>query len=298
MSKSQLACAIGTTQSTIARIKISENGTIDISTCNTIQAGVHDLLGGRNHRGVKKLLALTKKWRNDPIAITLSQTEYRALPAYFPPHAEAEVARERCAIEAEHFLLQPEQYRWEHMSYGKKSTDCSAEKKLILFYPSEPSRIAAAYFSKQCRVIFSGSPMLPFVHLSRYQQDPLIILELENNSVMLCIAEKGRMIYFSYRKVKNQSEKEYFSLQSLKEASLLHDAVVQIAGTGADMATTALIEKETTCRPRPLSLPEALSETVIGIDSTKEMPASAIQAISTALMALACQQTGSTSVSP
>ncbi|MBV5319727.1 MAG: hypothetical protein JZU72_02035 [Chlorobium phaeobacteroides] len=298
MSKSLLACAIGTTQSTIARINISENGAIALSSCTTIQGGVHEITEGRNHRAAKKLLALTKEWKNDPIALTLSQTEYRTLPAYFPSHAGDEVARELCAIEAEHFLLQPERYRCEHLTYGENGIDCSAEKKLLLFYPAEPIRIASAYFSKYRPVMFSGSPLLPLVHLSRYQQDPLIILELEKNFVLLCIAHKGRMNYFSYRRVENQSEKEYFSLQTIKEASLFHHTVVQVTGTGADMATTALIEKETGCRLNPLALPEALSGTLVGVDSTKEMPSSAIQAISTALMALALRQTGATCVSP
>ena len=215
MSKSQIACSINATECTIVRLKTSGTTGYSLSACKTLPLGIGDLASGKGKRILKKLDRYLKEWHNEDLALCIEPATYLPLPAYFPAHASAEECKAYCTIEAGYFLSHPELYRCDHAGYCNTISSGMHKKHLLLFYPDEHCKKVSEHFSINHQIVFSGSPLLPLLHLSKLTGEPQIILELENNFVLLTISRNGRVEKFSFHQVKNKEEREYFSIKVL-----------------------------------------------------------------------------------
>ena len=287
MSRSQIACSISTTECSVVRLKTSGSGYI-LSGCKTLPLGLGDLAAGKGKRILKKLERHLKEWGQENLALCVEPGTYLHLPAYFPIDASQDECKEYCRIEAGYFLAKPEQYRCDHTGYIDTFSNGSHKKHLLLFYPDEYCKRVAEYFAGYHQIVFNGTPQLPLFHLSKLAGEPQVILELEKNYVLLTISRNGKIEKFSFHQVKNKEEREYFTIKELVENPVCRETGVQLTGTMADRITTALIGKETSIALKPLSIPPSIS--IINPQRFSACSASAVKAISTALMALAEQK--------
>jgi len=285
MSNNQIACSINTTECTVVRLTTSGSTGYSLSTCKTFQSGLGELASGKRKRILNKLERHLKEWPKEDIALCVEPGNYLPLPAYFPAEASPEECKEYSAIEAGFFLTQPEQYRCENTRYSDNTDGELLKKHLLLFYPEEQCRTVSEFFSTNHRIVFSGSPQLPMLYLSRLTEEPQVILELENNYVLLSISRNGRIDYFSFHQVKNREEREYFAIKELVYNPVCRETSVQVTGTMADTMIVALIGKETSIALKTFGIPPSIS--ISNPHNFSISSVSAVKAISTALMALA-----------
>lgn len=284
MSTSQLACAIGSTESAFVRLKTSGSGRYLITACKTIPVGANDLEGRKTARGLKKLLSLTEGWKDEALALCFSPDAYFPLNAYFPSNAARNACAEYCRIEAVHFLSRPEEYLHDHTAYSGCRNGEPLEKHLVLFYRAEPFRTLSAKFAERHPIIFCGSPLLPSVHRSRSVEGATALLDLEKSHVVLTVTENGRLQYFNFRRVKDRKEAEYFAIHELQSNPQCRQSAVQASGPLADRAMTSLLEKETLCNLAAPAIPEKVE--FAGKESFACRSSAASRAVTTALMAL------------
>jgi|APHig6443718053_1056840.scaffolds.fasta_scaffold17314_1 hypothetical protein len=284
MSKSQLACAISSTESAFVRIKTSGSGRYVITACRTVPVGACDLQGRKTDRGIKKLLSLTDAWKDEALALCFCPDTYFPLNAYFPANAARNACSEQCRIEASHFLIRPEEFLHDHTAYSGCRNGDKLEKHLVLFYRAEPFATLSAKFAERHPIDFCGSPLLPSVHRSRSTDGPTAMLDLEKSHVVLTVTENGQLEHFNFRRVGNRKEAEYFAIHELQNNPQCRRSAVQAAGTLADRAMTSLLEKETLCNLVPPAIPEKVE--FAGKESASCHSWATSRAISTALMAL------------
>jgi hypothetical protein len=288
MSKSHIACSINATECTIVRLKTSGSTGYCLSACKTIPSDLGDLASGKGKRSLNKLDRYLKEWHNEDLSLCIEPETYLPLPAYFPADASAEECKAYCSIEAGYFLSHPELYRCDHTSYCDTISSGLHKKHLLLFYPDKHCKKVSEHLSINHRVVFNGSPLLPLLHLSKFSGEPQVILELENNYVFLTISRNGRIEKFSSHQVKNKEEREYFSIKELVDNPVCRETGVQLTGTMADRIIMALIGKETSIALKPLSIPPSIS--ISNPQRFSVSSASAVKAISAALMALSEQK--------
>lgn len=284
MSTSQIACSINATECTVVRLKTTGSTGYCLSACKTFPSGLRDLASSKTKRILNKLERYLKEWHDEDLALCIEPELYLPLPAYFPIDASPEECKEYCNIEAVYFLNHPEKYRCDHAGYCDTINLVSHKKHLLLFYPDEHCKRVSEHFSTNHRIVFSGSPQLPLIHLSKLTEEPQIILELENNYVLLTIARNGRIEKFSFHQVKNKEEREYFTIRELVDNPLCRERGVQVTGTMADKSITGLIGKATSIALKTLSIPPSIS--ISNPQQLTVSPTTAVKAISAALMAL------------
>lgn len=282
MSKSLIACTIDTEESAVVRLKTSSGSGYILSACKTVPYGVDDLVSGKGTRLLKKLDEYIREWKHEELALCLSPEMYLPLPACFPIGASPEECKEYCRIEAGYFLTTPEEYRCDCLEHGNGHE--TYEKRLLLFYPAEPYRTVSGHFSADHRIVFSGTPQSPLLHLSRFIGNPQVILELERHYVLLTISSNGQMEQFSCRQVKNREEAEYFAIRELVNNPICRDVEVQVAGARANKAATTLIGRETSVTLKPISIPQSIF--IGNPHHFKISSTTVVKAISAALMAL------------
>jgi hypothetical protein len=284
MSKSQIACTINTTECAVVRLKTSGTTGYSLTACKTLPFGLGDLASGKEKRLLNKLGHHLKEWHNEDLALCVEPETYCSLPAYFPADASQNECKEYCKIEAGYFLSQPEKYSCELTGFCDTTSKKSEIKRLLIFYPDERCRTASEHFSSNHQIVFSGSPQLPLVYLSKFTEKPQVILALENNSVLLTISRNGLIEKFTYHKVKSREEMEYFTIKVLTDNPVCCKTDVQVTGIKANKVMMAMIGKETSMNLTRLNIP-----TSIPISNPQQFSlssASVVTAISTALMAL------------
>ncbi len=287
MSTSLIACAIDTKECAIVRLKSSSGNGYSLSACKTLPFGLDDLATGKEKRLLKKLDNHINGWPDEELALCISPKNYLPLPVSFPANSSVEQCREYSRIEAQYFLNQPEAYHCDCTGYGMNQNG-PHEKKMLLFYPAEPGRRAVEHFTTMRRLIFSGTPQRPLLHLSKFIGEMQVILEIESNYLLLRVSKEGRIEQFSCREVKNRTEIEYFTIKALIENPICREAEVQLTGSLADKAMMKLIQKETSIVLRPLSIPPSIP--ISNPEKFSLSSAVAVKAISTALMAMAEQK--------
>jgi len=287
MSKSQIACSISTTECTVVRLKTSGSG-YSLSECQILPLGLGDLISGKRKRLLNKLKSCLKVWYNEDLALSIEPGTYLPLPAYFPAKASPEDCKEYSKIEAGYFLTQPEKYSCDISGYFDTNSSRTYKKHLLLFYPDEHCRKVSEHFATNHRIVFIGSPQLPLFHLSKLTGEPQVILELENNYVLLTISRNGHIQQFSFHQVMNKEEMEYFTIKELVDNPVCRETGVQVTGTMADKIMTGLIGKETSIVLKALSIPPSIS--ISNPQQFTLSSASAVKAISTALMALSSKK--------
>ena len=285
MSKSQIACSINITECTIVRLKTSGSTGYSLSACKSLPYGMIDFASGKGNRLLNKLNSHLKAWRGEDLALCVEPGSYLPLPAYFPADVSPDECKEYCRIEAGYFLTQPEQYWCDDTGNNDQSCSRLHNQHLLLFYPDKQCRQALEHFSTNHRIVFSGSPQLPLLHLSKLSGEAQVILELESNYVLLTIARNGRIEKFSFHQVKNREEREYFTIKVLVENPICRETGVQVTGTMADKIMMAMIGKESSLDLKTLTIPPSIS--ISNPQNFSISSASAVKAISTALMALA-----------
>lgn len=288
MSKSQTACTIEATESTVVRLKSTGGGGYCLSGCKTLPFGLGDLASGKGRRMLNKIGRFLSEWPQEELALSVGPERYLPLPAYFPPGANREEQEECCRIEAGYFLTSPDSYRCDMADYGSGNCAGMQSQRLLLFYLAAPFKTALEHFSASHTVSFSGTPQLPLFHLSRLTEEPQVILELEQSYVLLTRSRGGHLEEFACHQVKSREEREYFTIKELMGNPVYRESSVQVTGSKADKAMTAIISRETSLKLMPLSLPRS-----IAISNPQKFPiasSSAVKAISTALMAIARQR--------
>lgn len=284
MSKSQIACFISSTECSVVRLKTSGVTGYSLTDCKTLPFDLGDLNSGKGKRLLNKLGKHLEEWHDEELTLCVEPTVYYPLPAFFPANASRDECKEYCRIEAGYFLTNPEKYSCDHTCYCDHAGSETLEKRLLLFYPDEECKTLALFLSSHHKIVFSGSIQLPLVCLSKFAEEPQVILELGNNSVLLSIARNGRIETFAYHKVKSREEMEYFAIKVLTENRVCRETDVQVAGTNSNKAMIALLRRETSITFKALGLPPSIS--ISNPQRFAVSSASAVKAISAALMAL------------
>ena len=283
MSKSLIACAIDTNECAVVRLKTSGDNAYSLGGYKTLPFGFGDLASGRGTRMLKKLDSYIKEWPDEELALCIVPENYLLLPAVFPAHASSKKYQEYCKIEARYFLSQPDDYDCDCASYGDGKNRLH-EKKMLFFYTAESGRRTSEHFSATRRILFSGTPQLPLLHLSKFTGKAQVILELEQNYLLLTIARDGRIEQCSFREVKNRKELQSVTIKELADSPVCRETEVLVTGTQASKSMTRLIQKESSLTVKPLSIPPSIVLNNPGKFSITS--AAAVKAISTALMAL------------
>ncbi|NTV61293.1 MAG: hypothetical protein HGA77_08305 [Chlorobiaceae bacterium] len=284
MGTSRTACSIDLHESAIVRLQASGDREYTLTGCGILPFGLGDISAGKGKRLLKKLAGQLKKFRNENIALCVSPETYLPLPACFAMESTVDEFRISCMMEADNFLDSPENYHCDAVGSTEDADSGIHEKKLLLFYPSEPAKTLAHHLSRERSILFSCSPQLSLLHLSEHTDTPRVILELENSYILLAVARNGRFEKFVCRQVKGREEAVYFTIRELSGNQLANETGVQVTGTLADKAMTELIEQETQVKTRPLGLPSSLK--LFNPERFAISSPAAIKAIGTALMAL------------
>ena len=283
MSTSMIACAIDQKECAIVRMTKSGGNLYSLNGCKTFPFGLDHLDSAKGSRLLKKLDRHINERSDEELALCVGPENYHPLPVSFPANTSAEKYREYCRIEAQYFLSKPEAHDCDCACYGMSQNGLH-EKKMLLFYPAAACRKVSEHFAASRRLIFSGTPQLPLLHLSRFTAGRQVILEIESNYLLLTESKEGRIEQFSCRETKNRKESEYFTIKELVENPLFRETEVQLTGTLADKAMTRLIKKESSMTLKPLSIPPSLS--ISNPDKFSISSGVTVKAISTAVMAL------------
>lgn len=282
VSKGIIACTIDHASSAVVRLKTSGSDGYSVCSCKTLPHGLQSIMAGKEKRLLTKLTGYCSAWKEEELALCFGTESLLPLPACFPPDATPEDEREYSNIEAEYFLNRPEKYCCDITRYAcGHATD---NNRLLLFYPVEPFQKIAKWLSDEHKLLFACTAHLPLIHLSTFAEEPQVILELENSSVLLTISHHGEIEKLSFHQIKNQEEAEYFTMKELMENPICRQTSVQVTGTRADKSMMSLIGAETSYPLKPLSIPPSLS-----ISNPQRLNISSpavIKAISAAVMAL------------
>jgi hypothetical protein len=256
-----------------------------MTACRTIPAGLPAFAEPKARKTAALLAGVLKEWRDEPLALSLSPEEILTLPAWFPASVTPEYIQTLCKIEAGYFLRNPDAWKWQQLRYETTPGHPPAmEKHLVLFYGATPAQFIEERLQAQHNIVMNGLHFAPLIHLSTCMPTPQLVLELEKRYIAFFVSWNGRVEYFMYWPVKNESEREYFSVRELVAYPLGRSSVVRITGSAAGGSLLKRVAMETSCTLAPLGIPESISFT----DSSGVRLASPsfIKAISTALMAL------------
>ncbi len=285
VSRSVIACTINHEESAVVRLKVSGNR-YTLCGCKTLFHGLKSFASGKEKSLFGKLKSCCNPWMDEELALCVSAEPLLPLPVSFPPDTTPEEEREYCGIEAGYFVNRPEEYSYDIVRYA--SGHATEHNRLLLFYPAEPCKSIAKYFLEEHKMLFAGTALLPLIHLSKFTDEPQVILELENSSVLLAISNHGTIEKLAFHQIKNQEEAEYFTMKELMENPICRETSVQVTGARADKAILSLIGAQTAYYPKPLGIPPSLA--ISNPQRLNIASQAVVQAISAAVMVLDKQQ--------
>lgn len=284
MSRSQIACAFDTGSTTIARVKSTSAGSFTMTMCRTIDGGLDELGGPKGKRLAKKLVSMLREWRDEPVALSFSPAEIRTLPAWFPEQIASGSCDELCRIEAGYFLNNLESWRWHDMKLEPAAgQDDKLTRRMLLFYPSTPARFIEQELERHFEVNTCGVHIEPLARLSAGTGKTQTVLELEKRYAALSRSVDGKIDYFRYWPVKDESERNYFAITELT-GSPIGERTVLVTGSEVNPKTIERISRETSHSLEPLELSRWVSAEKRANKS--KSPTATIRAVSTAIMAL------------
>ena len=284
MSRSQIACAFDTGSTTIARVKSTSAGSYTMTMCRTIDGGLDELGGPKGKRLAKKLVSMLREWRDEPVALSFSPAEIRTLPAWFPEQIASGSCDELCRIEAGYFLNNLESWRWHDMKLEPAAgQDDKLARRMLLFYPSAPARFIEQELERHFEVSTCGVHIEPLARLSAGTGKTQTVLELEKRYAALSRSVDGKIDYFRYWPVKDESERNYFAITELT-GSPIGERTVLVTGSEVNPKTIERISRETSHSLEPLELSRWVSAEKRANKS--KSPTATIRAVSTAIMAL------------
>ncbi|NTU57358.1 MAG: hypothetical protein HGB00_00335 [Chlorobiaceae bacterium] len=284
MSRSQIACAIDASTTTIVRVKSTGAASFCMTMCRTLNTGLEAMSGPKGKKAAMKLCSMLREWKDEPVAVSYSPAEILTLPAWFPASATRDSRDRLCRIEAGYFLKNIEQWSWHVMSMTKTPDHpVGLERQMLMFYPAEPSRSLEKELKQGHTVGMSGLHIEPVASLSAGTTEPFSVLELEERYAAYYVSVNGIIGYFRYWPVKNGHERDYFAISELT-SSPGNGAPVWITGTAADAPSLQRIRRETARTVEPLGMPPRVTSTKDA--GTGKSMTSMVRAVSTALMAL------------
>lgn len=284
MSRSQLACAIDAGTTTVVRVKSTSPSSYAVTSCRSLNAGLGEFTGARRGRTIRRLAASMKEWRGEPLAIAFSPHEFLTLPTWMP---EGSSAGERAALErmeAGFFLRNTDEWACHAAPIdGSGQTHEGLEKRLLMFYPSEPAQQIEEELGKLHPVGMRGLHVEALAILSKGLGNPVPVLELENGYASFSISRNGRLEYFRHWPVRDAGEREYFAMTELSASAIAKEVPVRVTGLAADPASVRRIGREASCPMEPLGVPG-------NVQTGRVVPASptpsVVRAIAMALLAL------------
>lgn len=284
MSKSVIACAIEADECSVARLKVTGKRSYALGGSRTFSFGLRRITEPGGKRLLQRLVREAGSWKEEGVALSIAQEGYRPLPTRFAKETDGSTCDEYCKMEATAFLAEPEQYGWDLLEQGEREGSAPYDERLLLFYGAAPVRLAGEAFSPTHNLLFSGTPLPPFVNLSALAGQPQAMLELSENHLLLAVAREGRLVELSSHPVKNRDELAYFAIRSLAENPHVEGLEVQVCGQGADRRLVDMVAGQTGIRFTAPAIPSSI--TVHGLASKHRRHPSAIRAISAALLAL------------
>lgn len=282
MSRSMLACAVDTGETTVVRVKSTGPSTCKVTACRTIRYGLDALIGPKTSRAVGKMSDELSQWNDEPVAISISPRKILTLPTWFPAGAMQEERKILSRIEAGFFVNQIDEWSWHTLPLAsQQSHPESFEEQIILFFPAEPAQQIETELGRKRKIESIGLHFESLVSLSSGSTAPMAVLELEEQYAAFMVSKGGRAEYFRYWPVNNASEREFFAITELSSSPT---RVVKVTGLASDAGTIKRIAAGTSCRIEPLTLPPQVtfSSPIKGTPS----PTGVVRAVSTALMAL------------
>lgn len=284
MSRSQLACAVSADNITIARVKSGGNGSFTTTMCRSLDSGLTALCGSKRMKLVAKLVSSLGKWGDEPVALTFSPPDILTLPAWFPADISAERCEDLCRIEAGFFLRDTDRWQWHPMTMADEADrPPGLERTMVMFYPADPARFVENELRRHFDVNACGLHIEPVAAIASDNGTPASVLELEGRYTALYRAENGKIGYFRYWPVREESERDYFAITELASAQL-DGTTIMVTGSAANERIMERIGRETGSKLRSLALPSWVSEAKgAGKGSSKT---AMIRAIGTAITAL------------
>ncbi len=259
MSRSLIACALEARTATILRVKSSGGPSCTVTACRTLGYGLEELLGPKAKKALSKIANAIGEWRDEPVALSISPSSLLTLPAWFPCCASKAERDSIARVEAGHFVREPGEWSWESMpvEHAEGSPD-GLEHRLLLFSAAEPARGAARELAQRFPRVTAGLHFEPLARLTAGSDEPMAILELEEEYAVFLVSRRGRADYFRYWPVKHASEREFFAITELESSPLDR---VQVTGLAADPATVRRIAAATPRALEPLAIPPQVSTT-------------------------------------
>jgi len=297
-SKSALACVIDHDASAAVRLKTSGSNGYTLSACKTWRYGVHHLKSGKASGLFEKMSRWCSTWREEELVLCVGTEMLLPLPTALPIAATPDEIREYCRMEAEHFVGQPKAFRCDYAPYVNNSVreyagELDGNTNLLLFYPAQPCSQIADHFAANHRLLFAGTTHRALIHLSTLMAEPLVMLELGEQSVTFMVSRNGVVENLSSHQVKTRDEAEYFTIKELMEHPICRQTAVSITGSRADKAMLALIDGDKAFALKPLSLPSTRS--ALSISNPQQFVLASpvvVKAISAALMRLEGENDG------
>ncbi len=297
-SKSALACVIDHNASAAVRLKTSGSSGYTLSACKTWRYGAHHLKSGKASGLLEKMSRWCSTWREEELVLCVGTETLLPLPVTLPIDATPDEIREYCRMEAEYFVSQPNTFCCDRAPYANKyaseyAGEHDSTTTLLLFYPAQPCSQIADHFAANHRLLFAGTTHRALIHLSTLMAEPLVMLELGEQSVTFMVARNGAIEWLSSHQVKTQDEAEYFTMKELMEHPICRQTTVYVTGSRADKAILALIDGDKAFSITPLCLPSTLS--TLSISNPQQFALASpvvVKAISAALMGLEGENAG------
>ncbi|HHE08255.1 MAG TPA: hypothetical protein ENL01_05255, partial [Chlorobaculum parvum] len=282
--RSQIACAFDTGSTTVARVKSTSTGSFTMTMCRTIDGGLDALGGPKGMRLAKKLVSMLREWREEPVALSFSPAEIRTLPAWFPEQIASDSCDNLCRIEAGYFLNDVDAWRWHDMTLESVAEQTEGlSRRMLMFYPAAPACFIERKLRQHHEVTMSGVHIEPLARLSAGTGKPMTVLELETHYVALTRSVDGRIEYFRYWPIKDDSERDFFAITELN-ANPVEKSPTWVTGSETTKKHLERLSRESPHALEPLELrPWASAERGAG---KAKSPTATMRAVSTAIMAL------------
>jgi hypothetical protein len=289
MSRSQIACVIGTGSTAFVRLKSSDSSSaFSMTMCMTVNIGTDMLCGPKAKKAAHRLSEAIREWKHEPVALALSPAEMMPLPAWFPSEAAPEYLEHLCRIEAGYFLSEPEAWRWQRLPFGRSPGHHEGvEKQLLMFYPAKLANGIEGTLLTDHPVSMHCLHFAPLLHLSAITGSPMAVLELEERYVAYFVSREGVADHVAYWPVKSDSEREYFSIRELTASLFAQQNGVRVTGSAAGSVALERIADQSACALEPLGIPDSV--TLSGVAKGYSSSTASVRAVSTALMALTIQ---------
>lgn len=256
MSRSLIACAIDAGTTTVVRAKNPEPSSCTITDCLTVNYGLDGLLGPKGAKAAAKIATTLSRWKGEPVALSVSPGELSLLPAWFPAGAPQDQREQLCRMEAALFLRQPDTWGWTHMPVADaREHPKGLEARVIMFYPLEIRRVIEEAIGTRHPVERCGLHVEAIAGLVGGSQEPVAVLELEENYASFMVSKMGRVEYYRCWPVKNPSEREFFAITELGASPT---ESVSVTGLAADEASVRRIASGASRTLNPLAIPHRI----------------------------------------